>query len=89
MMTSPIHRPTSPTLQQWHNVSQILLDECYKRVDLSFKAHLTVEMTSCIKRFQDASALGMEVPTADMLYHSNHLLGVIQGQATMGEGSES
>ena len=49
-----------------------------------------MEITSCIKRFQDASALGLTAPTPDMLHHNNHLLGNLQQgtpihRATIGE----
>ena len=48
-----------------------------------------MEITSCIKRFQEASSLGMTAPTQDMLPHNRHMLGKLQqgtevNQATIG-----
>ena len=88
MMTQPVLRPVSPTMQQWTHLSEIFKDECYKKVNLNLKAHLTMEITSCIKRFQEASALGMDAPTQDMLPHNLHMIGKLQqgtvNQATIG-----
>ena len=80
MMTQPVLRPVSPTMEQWAHLSEIFKDECYRKVNLKLKAHLTMEITACIKRYQQATDLGMETPTPDMLPHNLHMIGQVTQQ---------
>ena len=68
------HRPpVSSEESAWRTFAETVEQECFGKVSLELKQHLTFEVISCIKRYRHLTDQGSTSAPPDNMYHSRRL----------------